>query len=148
MDYIHEVARINTIRNYKIIPWVRIEEVRGNSNALVDLLREYKYTKIGTATDKDLLYFENFDSIVSYEIEETIGLLNKFFKKEHRWLTDWFRYIFFDKEKVVDSNQNLGTVKSRKNFLEWCKTKVSKLKSAILDDFFVSLIDFENQLSY
>ncbi len=146
MKYIYEVARLNAIKAYKLVPENVIEEIqKGNISVLVSVLKEYKYRKIFSLSnpEEEIKDAKVFDSVVVGEIEDTINLVDSLLHKEDRWFTRWAKeYSFSSFLEYKTEEKNLGFV--RRKVFDFYYKKFVELKSKLVLDIYRFIIDFEN----
>ncbi len=145
MNYIHSVARLNAIRNYKIIPKQKLNEIENSGlNALIELLKDYKYTIVTQYNEKEILKLENFDKIMTTELEETLSILSNLLNSRHRWIINWLKSFFVMEIKNNEDFENINLdIERKKQFLEYF-SKIKRLNSKIVEEIFKSIVDFEN----
>lgn len=133
MNYLFEVAYINSLRPKKIVPEKTFYELENNKSfaAIISVLKEFNYKKIFEIIDIRDAYL--FESVIITELNDTLELLNSLFKERHKWLTEWFKkfFLFIKKEDIVSY------------FIDYFD-KFMSLNSKLCQRLLKLIIDFEN----
>lgn len=145
MDYTYQVARLNAIRSYKLIPDVVLQDIKDKSiPELLAVLKEYKYNKIFTIShpEEKIYDTEIFESILTSELDETVLLIDSLLYSEHKWLTVWFKNFYLYLIISLEKNTNFDI--QRQIWFSTYEEKIKKLKSILVEEMFKFLVDFEN----
>ena len=144
MEYIHENAKLNAIRNYKIIPVSKLQEAENvGLSRLYELLKEYKYTKILSLKEAEIDLFKSVEESVMFELQETIILITKFLRSKDKWIIQLLKFFYIDNLQLTNNemfNFDLQRIIKFKSFL----LKIEEARNKHIKTLLRTLIDFEN----
>jgi vacuolar-type H+-ATPase subunit C/Vma6 len=139
MNYIFQVAYLNTIKQKKLIPKNVIQEIENNKNFtyLISVLKEYKYNKIFSFTTSEIAIIKptNFEDVLQTELKESLELIDSLLLPKHKWFTNFFLF-FLNPAEVYSTNFV--------SFFEHYNKLFNQLGSNLCKNLFTLIVDFEN----